>query len=333
MDKAINVEARYEKTAQKLHTQEIITAEQARAVAAYRALGIFSLHNEIRLAMYAAVLLFTAGAGILIYEHIDTIGHAVLILVLLLSAIACFVFAFRVAPEFSVYETDFHNPACNYLVLAGTLIGGLFIHYLEFQYKPFGDDFAWPAWITAAFSIFTGYRFDSRPALTIGITALAAAVGITATPQALLGGNFISETALLPAGLALAIVLSVAAIYSSRKSVKLHFIPVYHTFALHLGGICSIIGLCTDFWAYYFPVCIGINVYYWKVSHREKASYLFVFALLYAFVGLNIALARLIDQLELWEMFTLIAVLLPFYLVGAIVLYVRAIKQFNRKYE
>lgn len=311
---------------------EIIQPKQLRSISAYQSLKLFSLHNEIRLLMYASVLLFTTGAGILIYENIDSIGHLILILLLLLATIGCFLFAFKVAPKFSPSETDFRNPAYNYLVLAGTMLGGIFIHYLEFQYKPFGDDLAWPALITAVFSIFVGYRFDSRPALTIGLTALAASIGITATPQAVVQGDFLADGTLLWSVLLLAVAYAVVAQWSQNKGFKTHFAPVYRTFSQHLASVVGIIGLFGDNWPVYILIAGVVNWYFWKISHREKSTSLFVFALLYGFLSMNIAIGQIINALDLWDMFMLIGILLPFYLVGAIILYVRAIKQFNKKH-
>jgi hypothetical protein len=40
--------------------------------------------------MYASVLLFTSGIGILIYKNIDSIGHVAILALLLLVTVFCF---------------------------------------------------------------------------------------------------------------------------------------------------------------------------------------------------------------------------------------------------
>ena len=59
----------------KLHVEGLITdtaLEQAEAMESRR---LFSLYWELRLLLYLGVLLLTGGLGILVYKHIDTIGH------------------------------------------------------------------------------------------------------------------------------------------------------------------------------------------------------------------------------------------------------------------
>ena len=60
---------------EKLFEKELISHSQMESIKKYEALGIFSLHNELRFFLYLAVLLFTSGVGIIIYKNIDSIGH------------------------------------------------------------------------------------------------------------------------------------------------------------------------------------------------------------------------------------------------------------------
>jgi hypothetical protein len=72
-----------EKATQTLFEKNLISETEFSQIKAYRKLGIFSLHNELRTLLYLSVTLFTSSIGILIYQNIDTIGHQVLLGLLL----------------------------------------------------------------------------------------------------------------------------------------------------------------------------------------------------------------------------------------------------------
>ncbi|NMH28455.1 DUF2157 domain-containing protein [Flavobacterium silvaticum] len=323
----------HEQTSRQLLDQEIISEEQHVAVSAYRSFHIFSLHNEILFLMYLGVIVFTGGAGILVYQHIDTIGHTILLLLLLSVTIGCFYFAFKKASAYSNSQTDFAHPFYNYVVLGGSILGGIFINYLEIQYQPFGNRYAWPALLTALFSIAAAYRFDNRPVLSIGITALAAAIGITATPQAVLEANVFTDGFVLYAGILLAVLLALWEEVSRRESIKTHFSNLFLNFSIHLTGICCIVGLCDDYWPIYAIILAVSCWYFWFQSDKKGYLSVFIFVLLYGFIGFNIAFVRTLTIIDIPDFWAPIAILSPIYTVGAIVLFIRAVKQFNRQHS
>jgi hypothetical protein len=72
-----------QRASQSLLEQGFITEEQLIEI---KATGqeLFSLHNELKLFLYLAVLSFTTGIRILIYQNIDTIGHVAILTILLI---------------------------------------------------------------------------------------------------------------------------------------------------------------------------------------------------------------------------------------------------------
>src|SRR5246127_3275771 len=88
----------------------------ARAIALERR-TLFSVFDELRATLYAAVALVITGVGILIKEHLDHIGPLTLIFALALAGAACYVPAIR--------EKSRGNPqstVTDYLLLLGALI-------------------------------------------------------------------------------------------------------------------------------------------------------------------------------------------------------------------
>jgi len=303
-----------ERIAQKLLADAIISEKEVAAVKAYRSLGIFSLHNELLFLLYASVLLFTSGAGILIYKNIDTIGHTIILALLLLVCLGCYYFCYKKAKGFSKQETFFDHPLYDYLVLAATLLGCIFIGYLQFQYRPFGDQIAIPTLISALVALGSAYYFDNRSALSIGITGLAASIGITVTPKALLENDFFDNPSLFYYGIALGILLMVWSEFSEKNNLKKHFVLIFICFAQHLIGICTITGLFDDFWPLHASLLSGASFYLYRKSHVLQSTTVFVFVLVYAYIGANILIFKMINALELADIFGLLTVLSPVYM-------------------
>ena len=323
--------AEQESVAQRLLDESVIFRQQLAEVKAYRSLGIFSLHHELQMLLYASVLLFTAGAGILIYENIDTIGHTAILVLLLLLCAGSYYFCFKKSTGFHREEVDFDHPAYQYLVLLATILGTTFIGYWQYQYAPFGSYHEVPTLLSAALAFASAYYFDNRSALTIGTTALAAAVGITATPQTVLDNDFLGHPALLFSGIVLGILLVGWTEYSQRTALKKHFALVFLTFAQHLLGICCVAGLIEGFWPVYAIVLAAETFYFYKKSHAIDALSLFVFALVYAYIGWNILMFKAIDFIGLNFFSELLILAAPLYFIGSITLFVFAIKRFNKK--
>ncbi len=316
--------------AQKLLDRNLISEEQFVAVKAWRSLGIFSLRNELLLLMYLGVLLFTSGVGIVIYKNIDTIGHVAILGVILLLTVACFYFSYKKSPGFDREETRFENPVFDYVALLGVMLACIFIGYLQFQYKTFGSDFSLSALVSSAIAFSAAYYFDSRTALTIAITGLAAFIGITATPQALLEASVYTSPGQTYSGIGLAVLLVLWTEYSEKASLKKHFSLVFLTFALHLAGICCIKGMFENWWLLFGLILGGFCFYFYRKSYEMKAVSIFVFTLVYGFIGFNILIGQLLSYANIDQLFEPLIFLSTPYLVGAIIGFIFLIKKFNK---
>lgn len=314
---------------EKLFEKELITPSQMESIKQYEALGIFSLHNELRFFLYLAVLLFTSGVGIIIYKNIDSIGH-IAILGLLFAVIGVgFYFCFKKAKGFHKDEVVFESPVYDYIVLLCTILSCVFIGYLQFQYQVFGYGLSSLACSIVGFSC--AYYFDNKSALSIGITGLATFIGVTVTPKSLIESEIYSNPLLSYYGLALGILLILWIEYSNKIGLKKHFQFVILSFAQQLIGICCIAGLLESYWFILSVVLAAVVYYFYKMSYEMKSTFLFVFTVLYGYIGFNILLFKFIDAIDFSRFGEIFIILAPVYFIGSIFGFIRLIQQFNKE--
>jgi hypothetical protein len=316
--------------------KNLITENQYQEIATYRNLNIFSLNAELKFFLYLSVLLFTSGIGVLIYKNIESIGHIALLSILFIIICVCFYYCFKNSKGFQKTETTFEHPVLEYLVLAANILTCIFIGYLQFQYKPFGTHYGLATLVPTIVSFFCAYYFDNKSVLTIAITGLAAYIGLSVTPQDLLNNtNFYEDQTLSYSAIILGVLLILWTIYSSRIQLKTHFNIIYLTFALHIISIASISSLIDYFddivWLLFVVVLAASSYYFYKISHQLKAISLYVFMILYAFIGINIVLFRIFSKIDFSDVWMLFVLLLPAYFIGSIVLFIKLIKNFNKE--
>lgn len=313
-----------------LFEKKYISEEQFAQINAYRGLNIFSLYNELRFLLYLSVTLFTSGIGILIYQNIDSIGHIALLSALFLIIVASFYFCFKNAPKFEKQETLFQNSLYDYLLLLANILTCTFIGYLQFQYQIFGTHYGLATIIPTVVSLASAYYFDNKSCLSIGISGLAAYIGLSVSPQTLLESNTFDTNNLSYSGVILGFLLVFWTIYCDKINLKNHFKLVFLTFALHLIGISCINNLFQDYW-YIFVLILAVSTYYFfKISQQIQAVSLFVFTVLYAYFGFNICMARILDNVN-FDLFTEgLFYLAPVYFIFSVVYFIKLIKDFKK---
>jgi len=315
--------------------KNLITENQYQEIATYRNLNIFSLNAELKFFLYLSVLLFTSGIGVLIYKNIDSIGHIAILSILFILICVCFYYCFKNSKGFQKEETVFEHPVLEYLVLAGNILTCIFIGYLQFQYEAFGTHYGLATLIPTVVSFCCAYYFDNKSVLTIAITGLAAYIGLSVTPQDLLNNNnFYADQSLSYSAIMLGVLLILWTVYSSRIQLKTHFNIIYLTFALHIISIAAINNLINDYtgiWLLFALILAGSSFYFYKISHELRAISLYVFMIVYAYVGFNIILFRIFESVDFSDIWMLFVFMLPAYFIGSIVLFIKLIKKFNKE--
>ena len=314
---------------EKLRTKGLLSDSQMESIKQYEALGIFSLHNELRFFLYLAVLLFTSGVGIIIYKNIDSIGHIAILGVLFILIGVGFYFCFKKAKGFDKEEVVFESPVYDYIVLLCTILSCVFIGYLQFQYQVFG--YGLSSLVCSVVGFFCAYYFDNKSALSIGISGLATFIGITVTPKSLIESDIYSNPLLSYYGLALGILLILWVEYSNKISLKKHFQFVILSFAQQLIGICCIAGLLESYWFIFIIVLAAAVYYFYKTSYEMKSIFLFVFTVLYGYIGFNILLFKFIEVIDFSSFGEIFIILAPMYFIGSIFGFIRLIQHFNKE--
>lgn len=321
-----------EQATQTLFTKNHITEEQFEAIKNYRDLNIFSVHNELKFLLYISMLMFTSGIGILIYQNIDTIGHTVLLGLLLIVTAICFYFCFKNHEGFKKEEVSFPNPLYDYLVILAVILSCTFVAYLQFQYQTFGTHHGLATLVPTLISLFCAYYFDNKSVLSIGITGAAAYFGLSVDPKHYFENEMFNSRNLSYIGLAFGLSLLLWALYAKKINLKKHFNLVYLTFSLHLIGIACLVNLCEEYDWFYFGLIIGIaSCYFYNLSFQIKSVSLFIFTVLYGFIGANIFFVRIIDLIHFNDFFGMLFFITPFYFIGSIVGFIKLIKHFNKK--
>src|SRR5881628_79966 len=131
---------------------------------------IVSIRTELRVLVYAGVLLVTAGAGLLVKENLGAIGPVGIALALALGAGAALGWVVRRAPPFSWAEVPSPNLAFDYMLLLGVLLAAADLAYVEVKFTPLGPNWSWHLLIVAVFAALAAFRFDSRVVFSLALS-------------------------------------------------------------------------------------------------------------------------------------------------------------------
>jgi hypothetical protein len=156
----------------ELEKAGVIAESVAARAAALERGTIFSVFEELRFALYAAVAAITAGIGLLVKDNLDRIGPITLIAVLAFASAACYAAALRHG------QRKERSIGGDYVLLLGALIVSADLGYAESQFHWLGTEWQWYLLILAAFHGVTAYGLGSRLVLCTSIAALAAWFGI-----------------------------------------------------------------------------------------------------------------------------------------------------------
>lgn len=276
---------------QKLYAAGLISAETLNRVVELWAKPVFSLHREIRMMLYAGILMLSTGLGILIYQNLDSIGHQVILALITAITAGCFWYTFKNQPSYQSGKLNSTSVAADYILLLGCLSLLSLLAYLQFQYELFGTRYGLATFIPAVILFFMAYRFDHQGVLGMAITNLAIWMGVSVSPQVLFGITRINESPLIWTYVSLALVLIVAAYLSERFRIKSHFKFIY----LHFGSHILHLSLLTAWFTYpgsynwiYPLLTIFSAALLYKNGKREHSFYLLLVQLLYAYIAASV---------------------------------------------
>jgi len=303
----------------KLHADGQIDDSALQKAQALEDHRLFSLHWELRLLLYLGVLLLTGGLGILVYKHIDTIGHQAVLAFIAVITAGCFLYCFRKKQPFSWAKVEVADPFFDYVLLLGCLSLLIFLGYLQYEYDVFGNHYGSATFIPMVILFLTAYYFDHLGALSLAITNLAAWAGIAVTPLSILKeGNF-ANTHLIFTGILLGAVLLAAGHLALKRRLKPHFEVTYTNFGLHMFFIASLAGLFTYDQVYFlwFLALMLISWFFYTRAFARRSFYFIVVIILYAYVALCYVVVQLLSKMPMADLGP-IALGLMYFILSAI---------------
>lgn len=272
----------------KLEEQQLITPEELQRIKDRQTRPV-ALQWELLTALYAGILLLCTGLGVLIYQHIDTIGHMAIIAAMAVVCAGCFAWCIKRASGFSREKVAASHVLNDYLLLLGCLLFVILVGYTQFIYHVFGERWSLAAFVPVVVLFATAYYFDHMGVLSLAVTNLAAWAGITATPLGFFKGNDFSDERLIYTGIFLGILLLVLVYLTVRAKVKEHFSQVYRQFGLHIlliSLLCGLFHFEEHIALWFFLNIVVLGLCYWEAL-RKRSYYILVVAFLYAYVAVS----------------------------------------------
>lgn len=312
---------------QNLLQQNLISEKEYRKVREQQTW--FSLFWELRSLLYLGIVLFTGAIGVLIYKHIDTIGHDILVICIAAVCAACFAYCLKQAKGYSPGKVASPNFLFDYILLLGCLLLLVFVGYIQAQYNVFGHRWGLAAFIPMLFLFIAAYYFDHLGVLSLAITNLAAWVGITATPTRILQENdFNSESTIYPA-LILGAALIAVAFLSVLKRIKAHFSFTYQNFGAHILFIALLAALFhfNALFLLWFLVLLVFSFFAFRYAVKERSFYFLVITALYGWIALSYVIIELLTRSDA-DIGSFYAIVLYFILSG--IGFIRLLIRYNK---
>lgn len=285
---------------QNLQQKDLISPEQSTIILEYEDNKSFSLHYELRTLLYLGITLLTGGLGVLIYQNLDTIGHGVIVALIVTITLACFTFAFWKRESFTWLEVKNPHHFSDFVLLLGCASFLILEGYLQFQYDLFGLKYGLVTFIPAILFFFCAYFFDHRGVLSMAITAFASWVGVSIAPFSVLEKNNFSAPNFLFTAIVLGLVLSAMGFISEYKNLKKHFSFTYLLLGSNLTLIATLIGMFSHAnWSVVYALitltlCVGLFLY-----ARKTQSYIFLLmGVIYVYIALTYLLFKFAEAIS-----------------------------------
>jgi hypothetical protein len=290
-----------------------------------------SVHWDLRTLLYFSVLLLTGGLGILLYKHIDTIGHATLVTLTGVLAGVCFYYCFKKCAPYSNGLVAAPNVWFDYILLLGCLLFLAFIGYLQYQYHVFGMRWGLATFIPMLFLFFCAYYFDHKGVLGLAIANLAAWMDISIAPLQLIRVSNIEDENTIVNGIILGILLHFIYLFSERTKIKPHFGKVYKNIGVQVLFISLFVAMAefSDWYLFWFAVMMGMVAYHMKSAIAEKSFYFLVLTVIYGYCGVSYVVIRLLSKLGYEH--ELAAYCIIIYFIASGIALVRLLMRFNRQ--
>ncbi|HEV7381424.1 MAG TPA: DUF2157 domain-containing protein [Dyadobacter sp.] len=281
----------------QLRDKNIIFNRQSEAVSGFLASEPFSVYHELRSILYLGILLFTSGIGVIVYENIDTIGHQVIIGVLIILCILFLSHAFKYRSPFSWAKINPQNKLADHSLLLGCSLFLILEGYVQYQYTFFGTRYGLAVAIPTLLFFLLAYRFDHIGVLSMALTGLASWLGLTIAPTSVTRGNDFTNAHLLITAIVLGLLLLILGKVSEQKHLKSHFSFTYSLFGANLASVAAIAGLFNhNPRIVYFIISIALSFYLIQTARKEKSALFLLVGVIYGYVAISYGLFHVVPD-------------------------------------
>ncbi|GAB2703726.1 hypothetical protein GCM10027037_32000 [Mucilaginibacter koreensis] len=279
----------------KLYEEGLISESSFQQTEQKRLNPLISVFWEIRMLLYAGIVLLTTGVGILIYENIDSIGHSVIVGLLALLTAGCFGYCFKHKKPYSHAKVPAPNAFFDYILLLGTLSLLTLLGYLQFQYQVFGQHYGMATFMPMLLLFSIAYSFDHLGILSLAIVNLGLWMGISVTPQHLLDSKNFESPTLIFTYLGFGLLQLLVGWLTHRYIIKRHFAFTYQHFGIHI----SFIALLAGYFYYYNGAAVlwllgvvVLAVVAFVYARKQHNFYFLLLAVLYGYLALCCLIVR-----------------------------------------
>jgi hypothetical protein len=281
-----------------LHEQGLLSEESLSKIRQKQNDSTISLFWDLRIVLYAGVLLLTGGLGVLIYKNIDDIGHLAVIGAMTVMALICYVYALRKMKPFSWGEVRSPGTIFDYTLLLGSILMVTLIGYVQYQYRIFGTEWKMATFIPMVILFITAYYFDNQALLSMAILNLAAWLGVTINEKIFMATEQINNKTTLIIATLLGVALILASIATRSSTRKTHFHGLYHLFGTHMYFLSAFIALFVFQPRYYIWVLVYLAgaVYHFIKAKKENSYYYMVITLIYLYGCFGFLAVDLLDK-------------------------------------
>jgi len=295
---------------------------------------LFSVGLELKIILYAGILLLSSGLGILVYKNIDSIGHLAVISFIAFVSMGCFAYCYVKHIPYSNQKVNSVNVFADYILLLGCLTFATFMGYLQYQYSAFGLHKEIAFLIPALVFFIMAYYFDHIGVLSMAITALAGFVGIAITPTELLSHNDFSSHRIILSGLGLGAAIVGAALILNRKNIKRHFTFTYLNFSIHLLFISCLSGLFIfNAWYGFISLFALFAFLVMRHAYKVKSFYFLLFTVIYVYICVSYIFFKLLVIPFLPDAMGSLIDLVLLYFIASSVSVVLFLRSVNKKFK
>lgn len=283
----------------KLHEEGLISDASFTKLKGKQGDTLLSVHWEIKMLLYLGILLLTTGISILVYKNIDSIGHTVILMFIALVCTGCFYYCFKHKSPFSTAKVAAPNSFFDYILVLACCTLVTFIGYLQFQYNLFGSNYGLAVFIPMVLLFFCAYYFDHLGVLSMAIINLAAWVQVSITPISLLETNDFNSPQVIITGIALGILLIIAARATKKMKVKEHFEFCYANFGTNVLFVflLAALFLFEQFYLPWFGAILVVAFFLYRKASLDKSFYFVLIITGYTYIGTSYVVLKWLEQL------------------------------------